>query len=183
MPCAYSPTLPPPPPYRCTVSVAWAVIVSTRAMTRTTPVVCGSDTMARAIPPRVLVWAGVSATLHAHPGSTSNVTGTPSTGCPWASCTCTINAAACGKGVLLVELPGPIQMTGSETSRENLYPAPGVGPTSFGAQAVPPRVNTRHVKTKVRCRTIGCSLYWAHSCRRCRCRGSHIVDGLVPLRQ
>src|SRR5262245_55801325 len=163
------------------VSVAWAVMVSTRARMGTTPIVCGSDTMARAIPPRVLVWAGASDTLLAHPGSTSNVTWTPSTGCPWVSCTRTINSAACGNGMPPTEIPGPIQMIGSETFRENLYPAPGVGPTSFGAQAVPPNVSTRHVKTKVRCRTIRCSLYWAHSCRRRRCQGGHIVDGLVPL--
>src|SRR5262249_24794886 len=73
---------------------------------------------------------------------------------------------ACGNDAPPTELPGPNQMIGSETARENLYPVPGVGPTSFGAQAVPPNVKTRHVKTKAICRTIGCSLYCAHSCRR-----------------
>src|SRR2546425_73895 len=81
-------------------------------MTRITPVVCGSDTMARAIPLRVLVWEGVMETLLAHPGSTSNVTGIPSTGCPWASCTRTRTSVAGGMGVPPMESPGPIQRIG-----------------------------------------------------------------------
>src|SRR5215470_2808286 len=61
----------------------------------TTPVVWGLDTTACAIPPRVVVWDGASAMLCAQLGSTSNVTGTPSTGRPWASCTRTINSVDC----------------------------------------------------------------------------------------
>jgi hypothetical protein len=56
--------------------------------------------------------------------------------------------------------PVPIQMIGSETSREKLYPAPGVGPTSFGAQAVPPASSTRHIKTRAIYRAIGFSFSW-----------------------
>jgi hypothetical protein len=48
----------------------------------------------------------------------------------------------------------PIQMIGSETSREKLYPEPGVGPTSFGAQAVPSNISTRHIETRVIYRVI-----------------------------
>jgi hypothetical protein len=45
-------------------------------------------------------------------------------------------------------------MIGSETSREKIYPAPGVGPTSFGAQAGPPTISTRHIKTRAIYRAI-----------------------------
>jgi hypothetical protein len=54
----------------------------------------------------------------------------------------------------------PIQMIGLEISREKLYPEPGVGPTSFGAQAVPPNTSTRHIKTRVICRAIEFSFRW-----------------------
>ncbi len=52
------------------------VVSSTRAMTRTTPVVCGAETRARAVPPRVLVWDGAIVMLLTHPASTAKVTGT-----------------------------------------------------------------------------------------------------------
>src|SRR5215813_6807894 len=157
---------PRPPAYRCTVSLACAVMVSTLAMMCTTPVVCGLDTMARAIPPRVLVLVGASAGLLSHPGSTSNVTGTPSTGRPWASCTRTSNAVACENWASPVKGPGPTQMVGLETSREKRYSAPGVGPTSFGAQAVPPNTSTRHVQTRAVRRAIRLSVYCVHHRRR-----------------
>src|SRR6266705_3258003 len=121
--------------YLCIVSLAWADAISTRAMTCTTPVVFGSDKIARAIPPRVLVWDGASDRLSAHPGSTSNVTGTPSTGRPWASCTRTINSAVFGNRAAMVEGTGPSQTIGLETCREKTYPELAVGPTSGGAQA------------------------------------------------
>src|SRR4029450_1783665 len=68
------------------VSLACAVVLSTRAMTRTIPLVLGSEKTARAIPPRVVVWEGASVALPAHSGSSSNVTSTPSTARRWASC-------------------------------------------------------------------------------------------------
>src|SRR5215813_2102285 len=108
-------------------------------MTRTTPLVWGSEKMARAIPPRVVVWEGAIDALLAHSGSTSNVTGTPSTGRPWASCTRTINSEVCGKRDASIEGTGPSQIIGSETCREKTYPEPGVGPTRCGAHAVPPK--------------------------------------------
>ena len=80
------------------VSLVCAVVWSTWAMIRTTPVVLGSEKTARAIPPRVVVWEGSSTALLAHTGSSSNVTGTPSTARPWASCTRTITSATCGIG-------------------------------------------------------------------------------------
>src|SRR5215813_4243698 len=115
--------------------------------------------MARAIPPRVVVGDGASAMLCAQLGSTSNVTGTPSTGRPWASCTRTINSVDCVRSrTLPTKMPDTSQIVGSETSKEKRYPAPGVGPTSCGAQAVPPNVSMKHVKTKARRRTIRFSL-------------------------
>src|SRR5262249_58068993 len=95
--------------------------------------------------------------LPAQAGSSSNVTGTPSTGRPWASCTRTINSVT-GGNCLLEEGTGPSPMIGSATCREKTYPKPAVGPTNFGAQAPPPKASTRHIKT----RAIRCAIGFSH---------------------
>src|SRR5262249_26739729 len=140
--------------YESTVSLPCAVVPSTRTIIRTTPVVRGSEKRARAIPPRVLVSEGTSEALRAQSGSSSNVTGTSSTGRPWASCTVTITVATCGNCAAAVEGTGPSQTVGSETCTEKTYPEPAVGPTRGDAQAPPPQASPRHTKIRVRCRTI-----------------------------
>jgi hypothetical protein len=95
------------------VSLVCAVVWSTWAMIRTTPVVLGSEKTARALPPRVVVWEGSRTALLAHTGSSSNVTGTPSTARPWASCTRTITSATCGIGsssLMISPLPPSVWM-------------------------------------------------------------------------
>jgi hypothetical protein len=130
------------------VSRICAVVWSTWAMTRTLPVVLGSEKIARAIPPRVVVWEGSSTALLAHTGSSSNVTGTPSTACPWASCTRTITSATWGNCAARPGSTCPTQIISGKTCREKTYPEPAVGPTSFGAQAWPPKARTRPIKTR-----------------------------------
>src|SRR5262249_24262610 len=101
-------------------------------------------------------------------GSTSNVTGTPSAGRPWAPCTRTITSVDCGRlWTSPTKMPVTSQIVGPEASKAKRYPAPGVGPTSCGAQAVRPTVRMRHVKTKAIRRPIRCSFRWGYRCRRC----------------
>ena len=121
------------------MSLVWAVVLSTRTITRTTPLVWGSEKTARAIPPRLVVWEGASVALLAHSGSSSNITGTPSTARPWASCTRTITSATWGYRAAAVKSSTPTQMVAGKTCREKTYPAPAVGPTSCGAQARSPK--------------------------------------------
>src|SRR5215510_1831720 len=109
-----------PPKLSITILVCTAVL-STRAVTCTTPMRRASKTV-RATPPRVVTWDGETEAYCAHCGSTSKVTGTPSTGCPRASCTRTLTSAVGGNRSASTTLLTPSQITAAEVCMEMKYP-------------------------------------------------------------